>query len=200
MTEVPPPPGGSPAIIGTTVVLEPIAAVHADALRSLDWLRSLHPVMAGPLAGPRAPGADGYVVRAVRTGELVGVLDARPLPGYQGVTNVSIFTDGDRAGSGLALEAYGRLVLHLFQTGTRIVHHEVLEMNRPIQRALRGMGLEPTARLRSHAYVAGRFWDVLVFSLDRPTAESILGRVFARRSRGTATGPERTIPARTDRR
>jgi hypothetical protein len=88
-------------------------------------------------------------------------------------------------------------VLHLFDNGARLIHHEVLALNRPIQRIFAGMGLEPSARLRSHAYVAGRYWDVLVYSYDRATLDEILQITFPRADahlRGPHLRPDPEVP------
>jgi RimJ/RimL family protein N-acetyltransferase len=169
---------GRVAIVGTYVVIEPATAAHAADLRSLDWLRSLRPVMAGPLV--RAGNESAYLVRAASTHDIVGVLDVAAVPGYADVASVSIYTDTRRARQGWALEAYGRLVLSLFDRRVRLIHHEVLEMNAPVQRILRAMGVAPSARLRDHAYVAGRFWDVLVYSYDLDQFDRVLHHVFPR--------------------
>ncbi len=161
------------------VRLEPATDADLDALEDLDWHRSLHPAMGGWLVRPAASSRT-IIVRAVDGDELIGVIDAAPLPGYDAVTSLSVFTDTARAHGGLALEAYARVVMQLFDGGTRLIHHEVLELNRPIQRLLRGIGVTASARYREHAYAAGRFWDVLVYSYDAAQWNHLLGRVVPR--------------------
>lgn len=171
---------GPALIAGRNIDLVQMSAEHDADLQMLDWRRSLHPAMGGPVARLAAGGEGAYLLRERATNEIVGVLDARPLSGYDGVVNLSIFVDTTRARSGLALEAYGRLIVSLFERGARVLHHEVLALNTPVQRMLRGVGVAPSARFRDHAYAAGRFWDVIVFSYDRATAEHVLRRVFPR--------------------
>jgi hypothetical protein len=178
-------PPVAPVVSGETVVLEALDGHHAAELAELDWQRALHPGMAGPLTSGHLGTHETLVARSRATGEAVAVLDATELFGYEGVRSVSIYADADRSVRGVALEAYGRFVLHQLDSGARLVHHEVLELNEPIQRIFAALGLEVTARLRSHAYVAGRFWDVLVYSYDRPQLDAILARVFPRGHRGS---------------
>ena len=178
-----------PVVAGETIVLEAVQARHAHELAELDWKRGLHPGMAGPLAAARTAEVSTLLARSVATGRVVAVLDAADMLGYPGVRNVSIYADAASTERGEALEAYGRFVLHELDGGARLIHHEVLELNRPIQRIFAALGLQATASLRQHAYVAGRFWDVLVYAYGRPELDGILARVFPRGRRGT--GPPR---------
>lgn len=155
----------------------------------MDWLRSLSPEMGGRFRRQeQSLTAATTLFRARSTGELLGVLEAAFLPGYPDVANVSIFTDTAVAAPGWAMDAYGLHVALLFERGARLVHHEVLELNRPIQRILRGIGVEPSARYREHAYAAGRLWDVIVYSYDRAHWEGVLAR-FGRRRVGRPLAP-----------
>ena len=186
------PPVLPPVVVGETVVLEALGPHHDAELAELDWQRGLHPGMAGPLMGGHYGTHETLVARSRERGDVVAVLDATEMIGYPGVRSVSIYSDARRAGRGVALEAYGRFVLHQLDTGSRLIHHEVLELNEPIRRIFAALGLEVTARFRSHAYIAGRFWDVLVYSYDRPQLDAILARVFPRGRRSSDTdGPTR---------
>lgn len=171
----------APTIAGERVALSPATAADADDLAHLDWQRSQHPAMGGWMSRPVGVAATGTAilrrVDAVAGDPPVGAIDAVGLPGYPGVVNVSIYTDTARAPGGLALEGYGLYVDSLFAQGARVVHHEVIALNSPIKRLLRAIRLEPTARLRDHAYAAGRWWDVLVYSYDRARWEDMLARV-----------------------
>ena len=166
----------APSVRGQRVRVDPATPTDADAMRELDWRRSADPVMGGWIHRP-APGPGTAVLRPPDgRDEIVGAIDVVELPGYPGVANVSIFTDMDRARGGMALEAYALVVDAAFAQGARLVHHEVLSINRPIQRVLRGIGVAPSARLRDHAYVAGRWWDVLVFSYAQAHWRDVLER------------------------
>lgn len=169
-----------PSRSGQRVRIDPIQPADQDELLDLDWHRSLHPAMAGWAARAGFSGTGTAVLRDVRggtTGAIVGAIDAVALPGYPGVMSVSIFVDGERARGGAALEGYALYVDALFEQGVRVVHHEVLELNDPIRRAMRALRLEASARLREHAYVGGRWWDVLVYSYDEAHWRSVLDRL-----------------------
>jgi hypothetical protein len=181
----------APLLVGETVALEVLSETHGSEVAELDWQRALHPAMAGPLTGGRL-GATTFVARPVDGGRAVAILDAVDILGYPGVRNVSIYADRERAAGAVALEAYGRFVLHELDAGARLIHHEVLALNRPVRRLFQGLGLDATARLRDHAYVAGRHWDVLVYSYGRDELDAILARAFPRARRGGD-------PARADR-
>jgi RimJ/RimL family protein N-acetyltransferase len=167
----------APSVTGQRVRVDPAAPDDLTAMQELDWRRSSDPVMGGWVHRPAlGPGPGTAVLRPIDGEVIVGALDVVELPGYPGVANVSIFTDMDRARGGMALEAYALVVDAAFAQGARLIHHEVLSLNRPIQRVLRGIGVEPSARLRDHAYVAGRWWDVLVFSYPEAHWRRVLER------------------------
>lgn len=151
---------------GKRARLEPAASIDPLELLDLDWARSLHPAMGGWMTRPPRPGPGMMGIRDQRDGAVIGVLDAVEMTGYPGVVSVSVYTDPARRRAGTALEAYALFVTWLFEHGARLIHHEVLELNHPIQRILRGIGVPPSARFRHHAYAAGQFWDVLVYSFD----------------------------------
>lgn len=168
-------------IPGTWVTLETIHDGNRDELAELDWKRMQVSEMGGWFAR-LDPGAGWTMLfRSLKTGAALGVLDAAPLPGYVGVVNVSIFADTDTSPAGWAMEAYILFVAHLFEVGVRLIHHEVLEINKPMLRILRGAGIPSTARLRQHGYAAGRWCDVLIYSYDQMGFQSLLGR-FSRRA------------------
>lgn len=175
-------PDPSTTICGLWVRLEPVNDDNRDELTELDWKRSQTPEMGGWFVRPDSGPAWGTMLfRSLKTGVALGVLDAAPLPGYADVVNVSIFADTDTSPAGWAMEAYIQFVAHLFEVGVRLVHHEVLEINKPMLRILRGAGIPSTARLRRHGYAAGRWSDVLIYSYDQTGFQSLLGR-FGRRA------------------
>ena len=165
----------APTAVGQRVRVDPATPDDAASMQSLDWRRSTDPVMGGWINRP-ALGPGTAVLRPVDHDEVVGAMDVAELPGYPGVANVSIFADMEKARGGMALEAYALVVDAVFGQGARLVHQEVLSLNRPIQRILRGIGVQPSARLRDHAYVAGRWWDVLVFSFSEDEWQRVLER------------------------
>jgi RimJ/RimL family protein N-acetyltransferase len=171
-----------PVLEGTWVRLEYAGAENQEEIEELDQKRSQRPEMGGWFSRPApvAPWAT-VVIRSKATGVPVGVIDATPLPGYPGVVNVSQFMDMRAARTGWAIDAYGLYITHLFDLGVRLVHHEVLEMNTPVHRMMRGAQLEASARLRDHGYAAGRLWDVLVYSYDHEHWQTVLARFRGRR-------------------
>jgi RimJ/RimL family protein N-acetyltransferase len=171
-----------PVLVGTWVRLDYAGPDNEAEIEDLDRKRAEVPEMGGWFSRPApvAPWAT-VVVRSKTSGAPVGVIDAVPLPGYPGVMNVSQFMDMQAARTGWAIDAYGLYITHLFDLGVRLVHHEVLEMNTPVQRMMRGARLEPSARLRDHGYAAGRLWDVFVYSYDRAHWETVLAKFGGRR-------------------
>ncbi len=165
-----------PSVVGQRVRIDPMGPGDLQGVADLDWLRSLHPAMAGWAPMAAAPGT-GMLRRPGATDDPVGVLVANDLPGYEGVANVSIFADTDRAPGGLALEGYALFVDALFAQGARIVHHEVLALNGPVRRIMRGLRLPATATYREHAYAAGRWWDVTIHSFDERYWRSLVDRL-----------------------
>ena len=173
--------GGPTVLTGASCILEEVDAQTWPDVLHLDWLRAQHPVMGGMNTRSAPTGSWALAVfRDKRGSEPVGLLEAHPLPGYPGVVNVSIFTDRAAVSAGPAIDAYGLYVSQLFRQGVRLVHHEVLEFNRPVHRIMRRLEVEPSARLREHAYVAGRWWDVLVYSYDARHWQGVLARYSAR--------------------
>ena len=153
---------------GQLITLESAHEDNWDLIVDIDAERVENPALGGAFVRPLPTSPlSTMLVRERESGRPLGVLDALPLTGYPGVANVTMVFSGDTRRSVLAINAYGVFVAALFAHGVRIVHHEVLEFNTPVQRLLaRGPLLEPTARLRDHAYAAGRWWDVLVYSFD----------------------------------
>lgn len=184
-------------LVGTWCSLEEVDDRTWPDVLELDWLRAQHPNMGGVSQRPRPGNAWSLALfRDKDTGLPIGVLEAHPLPGYPGVVNVSIFTDRGSTVAGPAMDAFGMYATELFAQGVRLLHHEVLEFNRPVQRIMRGIGVEPSARLREHAYVAGRWWDVLVYSYGAPQWQRALDK-FASRSIGRAESPQSTLSEQT---
>ena len=107
------------------------------------------------------------LIRERRGGQAIGIVENHRMAGYPGVAVVTIFVDPDRARAGVAMEAFAIYLRHVFETGARLVHFEVLDSNAGVQRMLRTIGSEASARMREHLYVAGEFHDVLVFALTR---------------------------------
>ena len=166
---------------GKWVTFESVDDTNWEDVHELDILRTSVPEMGGWFVRPEPASTWSTVlIRSRRDGTAVGVLDAMALPGYPGVANVSIFMNRAAAPTTWGMDAYGIYVSYLFSQGVRLIHHEVLEMNRPVHRILRGILLEPTAHLREHGYSAGRWWDVLVYSYDITHWQRALGKFSTR--------------------
>lgn len=174
------------SVEGRWVRLEPVDDSNRDELAELDWKRSQLPAMGGWFVRPDpvTPWAT-MLIRGKESGQVAGVIEASPLPGYPGVANVSQFMDAEATRILWAMDAYGMYITHLFEQGVRLVHHEVLEINRPVQRLMKGIKLEPTARMRQHGYAAGQLWDVLVYSYGAAHWQTVLAK-FPRRGRAVA--------------
>jgi RimJ/RimL family protein N-acetyltransferase len=116
------------------------------------------------------------VIRANATGEAFGLVENGEMVGYPGVAVVLIFVDSAKARPGVAMEAFAMYVQHVFASGARLVHFEVVAFNEPVLRMLRRIGVNEQARLRDQMYTGGRFWDVQVFAFDAEQFKGIVSR------------------------
>jgi RimJ/RimL family protein N-acetyltransferase len=157
---------GEGVVVGRTVSLEPITADNAEEAQPLLVSRHHSPEMAEAVI-PGTDMAGAMLVRDLRSGEAVGLVEAAPLPGYPGVAVVSAFMDRTRLRPGPGVEAVQLFVERLFEGGVRLIHMPILEFNRPVLRVFRRVAEWRQAVLREHAYVGGRFWDVHVYAFDR---------------------------------
>ena len=163
---------------GSWVDLEPFAPSNEADVRRLDAIRHSTPNLGGA-AGRRDPQrwfAPPMVIRSKRSGEAFGLVENGEMIGYPGVAVVLIFIDPATARAGTAMEAFALYVGHVFASGARLVHLEVMAFNKPVLRMLGRIGVKEQARLRDQVYTAGRFWDVLVFAFDATRFEKILSR------------------------
>ena len=157
----------APALAGVSLSLETYGEEHLADVARLDRVRGGMAVMGGMSKRPAyLHPLDVTLVARSRNGDVVGVVDARALPGYDRVVNVTMFFDPQRARRGVAMEAYTIAGPFLFGRGVRVIHHEVLDCNTTMRRILERARIPVRATMREHAYVAGRFWDVHVYSLD----------------------------------
>jgi RimJ/RimL family protein N-acetyltransferase len=127
------------------------------------------------------------LIRERASGAWVGLVENTALPG--GVAVFVIYLDSVRGRPGFGLEATALYVDHLFNQGARLVAMEVLGFNTRVQRILAGSGLEPQARLREHIYAGGRFWDLLVYSIDTAT----WGRMLEKHRTRLPGGPRKAV-------
>ena len=158
-----------PQLNGNWVTLEPLSADNAVQVAQLGRHRELMAQMGGAQERRDPPRSFGspLVVRIVPSGEVVGLMENGEMTGYPGVAVIVVYVDPRRARPGAALEAYVMYVDYVFASGARVVHIEVMSFNREVLSLLRKAKQEPQARFRDHAYVAGRYWDLVVFGFTR---------------------------------
>lgn len=161
------------ALAGGWVNLEPLTSAHSDEVESLELVRRRTPNLGGATASSlRRPGFGlPMLIRERRGGQAVGIVENHRMTGYPGVAVVTIFVDPAQARPGVAMEAFAIYLRHVFDSGARLVHFEVLDSNAGVLRMLRTIGAAASARMREHLYVGGSFHDVLVFSLTRQQFE-----------------------------
>jgi len=159
------------AIRGRWVTLEPVTASHSVELADLEQRRQLLPGLGGPYHTPNL--ASRYLpamaVRENQDGRMIGLLETGELIGYPGVAEL--------ARPGVAMEATGIYSPMIFDNGAAILHIEVLSFNTASYRIFQKRHREPQARLRQHVYVAGRFWDLLIFSFERADWDELMAKL-----------------------
>jgi RimJ/RimL family protein N-acetyltransferase len=152
-------------LVGQLCWLEPVGGVDSGVSAWLDELRAEAPELGASIGSETSsPFGEAMLIREATQGVPVGLIDNHQLPGYEGVATINVFVDRSRARPGVGIEAFALYTFFTFAAGAEIVHVEVLEFNRAVLGILRKIGLKPGARYRQHVYVAGRPWDVLVFS------------------------------------
>lgn len=138
---------------------------------------------------------DPMLIRERATGRMVGSVESYRLPG--GVVEYTIYLDAQLGRPGYGLEATALYVSHLFDAGARLVTFEVMSFNREVIGIMRKAVWPVRARLREQAYVAGRYWDVLVYSFNQAEWERGIERYRRRLPGGdlrpTAVGRRRPI-------
>jgi RimJ/RimL family protein N-acetyltransferase len=130
----------------------------------MDSRRELTPAMGAGSRSTSSEIAPPMLIRDRRSGEAVGVVENHPLPGKIAV--FVVYLDRQRGRAGFGFEVFFLYASHLFDSGARLVTGEVLEFNAETIGILRKVKLAPQARLREHVYAAGRFWDLLVYTID----------------------------------
>jgi RimJ/RimL family protein N-acetyltransferase len=145
--------------------LEPYSASNAAEFALLYSQRELNAAMGAGGASRSSEISPPMLIRDLGSGEAVGVVENHPLPGRIAV--FVIYLDRQRGRAGFGVEVFLLYMSHLFDSGARLVTGEVLEFNAVTMGIMRKAGLAPKARLREHVYSAGRFWDLLIYSIDR---------------------------------
>jgi hypothetical protein len=166
------------SLVGHWVTLEPISRLNAADVRRLDAARERTPNLGGAVGRRDTLKSFGsaMVIRANRTGDAFGLVENGEMVGYPGVAVVLIYADPDLARPGVAMEAFAMYIKHVFASGARLVHIEVVAFNEPVLRMLRRIGVNEQARLRDQMYTGGRFWDVQIFAFDAEQFKGIWSR------------------------
>ena len=161
-------------LVGTWIELEPLTASNAAEFAQLESRRELNPSMGAGGPSSSSQIAPPMLIRDRRNGEAVGLVENHPLPGKVAV--FVVYLDRQRGRAGFALEVFTLYASHLFDSGARLITGEVLEFNAEMIRILQKYRIVPQARLREHVYAAGRFWDLLVYTIDRAAWLRIVDR------------------------
>lgn len=149
-----------------------------EQLGDFDNRRRLNPAMGARGRRGLSPYGPPMVIRDLRSGRAVGMVENHGLPA--GIAVYLIYLDPELGRPGFGLEATALYVSHLFDHGARLVTAEVLSFNLDVIGIMRKAGWPEQARLREHVFAAGRFWDVLVYSFDQASWERALSRYRSR--------------------
>lgn len=141
----------------------------------------LVPAMGTGMQNAGSPYAPPMLIRSLRDGAIVGLIENHALAG--GVAVIVVYVD-EAARPGFAVQAVALYVSALFDAGARLVGADVLSFNKAIIGIMEKCRWPPQARLREHVYTAGRLWDVIVYSFDRDGWLQALGRYVPRSAGG----------------
>jgi RimJ/RimL family protein N-acetyltransferase len=161
-------------LVANWIELEPYSAANAAEFAQFDEPRQVTAAMGTGSPSTSSEIAAPMLVRERRTGEAVGVVENHPTPGKVAV--IVIYLDPQRSRAGFGVEVTFLYMSHLFDSGARLVAAEVLEFNTQVIGILTKFRITPVVRLREHVYTAGRFWDLLIWSLDREEWVAIVDR------------------------
>ena len=164
---------------GFWVRLEPISEANAAEIADIEARRQIIPEMGGPHRHNPQGGRYGpaMAIRVRQSGEVIGTVEGDEMAGYPGVAVFIVFTDPDRSRPGYAIEASGLYIPTMFERGAEILHVEILSFNREMTHMLDRKHRPPDVRMRRHAYVAGRYWDLLMYGFDRDEWEAFFGTI-----------------------
>ena len=109
--------------------------------------------------------APPMVIREKKSNHVVGVVQNHSQPG--GIAVYVVYLDPMWRRAGLGFEATALYISHLFDSGARLVAAEILEFNTQVIAIMGKGGLEPHARMREHVFVAGHYWDLLIYTIER---------------------------------
>jgi len=128
---------------------------------------ALSPEMATPRVFSTVPVGSRFghasLVTGVSSGELLGLITNVEAEHYPGVAVLTIFMDRRRAKPVASMEAWGLYVARMFSLGARKVQMDALEFNGEVHSLMGKIGATVEGVRRQHCYIAGRFWDVVVY-------------------------------------
>jgi hypothetical protein len=172
--------------VGSWTQLEPRTATASEEFAEVDARRGLNPVMGAESERGPSPYAPPMLVRDRKSGRAVGIVENYGQPG--GTAIFVAYIDPVRGRAGYGFEAISLYLSCMFDGGARRVIAEVLSFNVDMIGILRKVDFLPQARLREHVYVAGRFWDLIIYSFDRADWVRVVNR-YRRMLPGGDRGP-----------
>ena len=148
--------------------LEPLHAILSDARAMRYWSTLPHPDLAATrawlddmLSAPLDE-SDDFVIE--RCGAVIGKAGCWKLP------EIGYIIHPDHWGQGLALEALGAIVTHIFAAHEiSAITAEVDPRNEASLRVLARLGFEETGRAQGTYEIAGEISDSVYLALRRPT-------------------------------
>jgi len=166
---------------GRWLTLEPINDVNVVEVTALDHARARTPEMGGPQPARKWAGRFGptMAIRANDSGVVIGSVENDEMVGYPGVAVFIVYLDPSRSRRGFVIEATGLYLPTLWRNGAEILHLEILSFNREMTHILDKRHGPPDVRLRKHAYVAGHYWDLLVYGFDASAWAAFSARLNA---------------------
>ena len=150
-------------LVGRWVRLEPLSTLSSVEAASLmtrsDTIGQL--VLSSPPPESFGRFVPVFCVRARRDGSCVGLAANWEVFGYPDVAEIGLYVERP----GLGLEAWVLDMTYLFSHGAHKCLLEVVDGNDSVLRPFEKLGLRPQAWLSEHAYAAGQFRDVAVYSM-----------------------------------
>jgi len=114
-----------------------------------------------------------WVFRIEREGRAIGEVCLKSIRWINRKAELSIFLEPAQQGRGVGGEATRAMIEFAFRTlNFHRLQAEVIEFNAPSRRLLEKLGFRLEGRLREAKYCDGRYWDILVYGLLRPEAET----------------------------
>ena len=173
---------------GVRVDLVP-ADTRPEAHMSFNALRNSLPELGGHYNHDLQPA--GYAPRMLIWSKVqdgpVGLVYSMELADAPGVVESFILSNRRVSRPAHVLEGALLYAQAIFAQGADKLIWSVSEFNLPVLRMLARSGITLQVRLRQEAYVAGRFWDVLVFGTTRDEWLELLSRFMERLPGGTPT-------------